>query len=296
MLANFGTLLMARSSLPMRLLRSIEQGNGVTDVFLGSSVMEAAVDPSAFMEKIPASKTLNLALGGTAAVEHYLFLLAAERLKPKRITYGFYDTQLTDPSLGHLGATLGYRSVVYYLYPDTAQLYYAGNDGILRAQMALASHVPMYVFRMSVWGRVALLRQRLRRIGVHDRSNDPYGMAARFARLEQMNFQSFPRIIAVANGAPLNPAIQGMLSAADTLHASMFVIAMPMTTRHRMQFYDSPGWRSYLVHVDSLVTGRGGRFIDASDWIPDSEFSDALHITRRGSAEFSSRLAAMMQK
>src|SRR4051812_26412401 len=89
-----------KNSLPRQLLRHGQETKGATHSFLGNSTMAAGLKESAFATARPGSVPLNLGLGDTGPVEHYLIYRQQQPHDAVTIYYGFLDTQLTDPPLG----------------------------------------------------------------------------------------------------------------------------------------------------------------------------------------------------
>src|SRR5262245_53336645 len=91
----------AKSTYRHHLLTSLSAIPLDTDfLFLGNSLVEAGCDPAAFREAWPvgqsAPKPVNIALGATSPVEHYLILKHAldRPIHPRFLVYGFFDDQL----------------------------------------------------------------------------------------------------------------------------------------------------------------------------------------------------------
>src|SRR5882724_2574789 len=124
----------AKSTYRRHLLTSLSEIPLDTDfLFLGNSLVEAGCDPSTFREAWPAApsapKPVNIALGATSPVEHYLILKhALERpIHPKYLIYGFFDDQLNGPSRGDWADLVGNRAFSYYFPDEAAGLYAPGS-------------------------------------------------------------------------------------------------------------------------------------------------------------------------
>ncbi len=293
LLANAAMTVLARSSLPRRELASIPASRGVTDLFLGHSLIEAALDSTAFMRSLPGSRVLNLALQGTSPVEHYLMYLAAGGVNAPRVHYGFFDLQLTELPRADVGGINGNRAVVYFLFPDTARRYLAENDGWARLKLMVAAQIPMVAYRGSIWGRVNQFRHRLSSVGVPPARANRFGNGVDFDEWELFIQTTFGDRLtkAVRGKRPLSPAVLATLRLAKRRREVIYFIIMPMPSRHRERFYATAEWKTYAGYVEALIVQEGGRFLDASTWMDDSLFGDAMHLNPSGAAEFSSRFA-----
>ncbi len=256
-------------------------------------MVQAAFNPVQFDRASSGSRSLNLGLGGTEVIEHYLLLLSAAALRPERVYYGFFDFQLTAGPRPTLKDLAGNRSLGFFVFPDTARRYYSAANPELSRGMAVAGRIPMVASRTIVWGRVELVRRALGSIGMAQSGVNQFGKVDGYEAFERSYMYRFRYWagLAVADDFQLKPAVQAMFGVARKGGATVCVVSMPMPSKHRSRFYESPEWRAYLAHVDSLVGRSGGDLIDASDWVPDSEFTDALHVDTAGAARFSRRLA-----
>src|SRR5882724_6976203 len=124
----------ARSTYRHHLLTSLSEIPLDTDfLFLGNSLVEAGCDTSAFRDGWPvpqsAPKPVNIALGATSPVEHYLILkqALARPFHPKYLIYGFFDDQLCAPARGDWADLVGNRAFSYYFPDEAAGLYAPGS-------------------------------------------------------------------------------------------------------------------------------------------------------------------------
>src|SRR5207253_911644 len=83
----------------------------------------------------------------------------------------------------------------------------------------------------------------------------------------------------VAHRAPLLAAVRDLFETVRDARAELIVIEAPMTSSHRRRFYDTPEWEAYRAYVRSETERFGGRFVDASDWMVDAAFEDAVHLS-----------------
>jgi hypothetical protein len=279
------------NALPRQVVRAIDHASHVTDVVAGNSVMVAAIDAATFESFRPGSRVLNVALGSTSPIEHDLLVRRAMRLAPARVVYGFFDTQLTRPVPNRLSDLKGTRAMIFYVDREQA-IRLLADDGPPAWQIRAASLVPMFVERAALWGTVERLRRSLASIGSPPQATGRFGRTADFAGLEDD-----PRVFrdycagVVANRTPLLPAVVDLLDAVRAGRAQPIVVFAPMTSRHRRTYYDIPEWRAYLDYVRAQIATRGAAYVDASAWIPDEEFEDAVHVSARGALNFTRRLA-----
>jgi len=282
------------NALPRQIVRAIDRADRVTDVVAGNSVMVAAIDAAAFASATPNRRVLDVALGSTSPIEHDLLVRRAMRLAPERVIYGFFDTQVTRPMPNGLTDLKGTRAMVFYVDREQAIRLLAG-DGPPAWQMRAASLVPMFVERAALWGTVERLRRSLAAIGSPPQTAGRFGRTADFAGLEDdpAAFRAYCAS-AVANGTPLLRAVSDMLDAIRGGRAQPIAVLAPMTARHRRTYYDTPEWRAYLAHVRAELAIGGATYIDASSWIADADFEDAVHVGARGAVTFTRRLAAAL--
>ncbi|MEP6506588.1 MAG: hypothetical protein ABJC63_00070 [Gemmatimonadales bacterium] len=291
-LVNIAVPFLARSSSPRQRLKTIQESGPVTDLFFGNSLIDAGVDARAFELGFPGRKAVNLGLGATAPVEHYLMLLASARLRPSAVYYGFVDTELTDSIRADFSALSGNRAMVYYVYPDTAIRYYASESHGLEFLLRLGRLIPMVVDRTAIWGRVEKLRRRIERIGLPAEATSRFGRDKDFAEVAALGAASFRSHIglAVARRRPLTAPILGFIQTVHRRGAAVVFIAMPMPTTHRLPRYGLVEWANYKGYIQRLLEAQGARLIDATDWVPDDGFLDPFHLAPSGAAIFSRRL------
>ena len=88
----------------------------------------------------------------------------------------------------------------------------------------------------------------------------------------------------------LSAPVSAMIQLAKQRAAPFYIIEMPMTARHRTVYYTSPAWLTYRRKLVERVVKEGGHYVNASDWIDEAGFSDALHLNQTGAKNFSVRL------
>ena len=81
-----------------------------------------------------------------------------------------------------------------------------------------------------------------------------------------------------------------MIAQARAAGMRFVIVLMPMRASHRSRFYATPAWSAYTDDLRVQMRAAGVDFLDASDWIGDDGFGDALHLGANGAAEFSRRL------
>jgi hypothetical protein len=293
LVANVAVQRFSRNSVPRQVLRSVAQTDEATHAFFGNSLMASGLDPAAFARGRPDCRPLNLGLGASSPVEDLILLKSAEKYRAAVVVYGYFDRQMTDPAPRRWGDLFGNRAMGYYADLDTAVKYYAAGDAAMAAEMRATALVPFLVERGAVWGKVEALRRRLGGLGLPAVAENQFGRAADFAALEASDPQEFAARAAAAarDGVPLGPAVAEFVRLAGEQHAGLVVVEMPMPSDHRRRFYAGPEWAAYREHVATLVRQAGGRHVDASDWVADGGFADALHMNEAGAVQFSRRLS-----
>jgi hypothetical protein len=289
--ANAGVWVLARNSIPRQVLRHGEQSQPATDLFLGNSLMAAGLDEAAFRLVKP-GRPLNMAIGDTDTVQHYLIYRQQNKHRTAAVYYGFFDTQLTDLPEGGWNTLKGNRAMAYYVDPETAiGFYYA--DSVMKAfTHRLVARVPMLVERFLIWGRVERLRRFLGEIGMPKKDTNRFGRAEDFSLLEA-NTQEFAQRCnrMVVDQVPLARSVAAIFRLAkERTSQRIYVVEMPMPEGHRNVFYNKPEWRVYRAHLVKLVREAGGVYVPAADWIGKGGFRDNLHLNEVGARSFSSRL------
>jgi len=288
----------AQTSQRRQLLARLDRIPLSTDcLFLGNSIVEAGCDADTFKSAWPTNSVqpINLALGATSPVEHYLILKhALERpLHPKYLIYGFFDDQLNAPVHGDLPDLVGNRAFSYY-FPDDAAALYSPGSWFKKYQMRILGHVPMFAERSSLWGKVELLRRRFEEIGMPKQKTNRYGRVEDFAALEAKDVPAFnQRCQAVVNGQQgFSPPLREIIRLAREHGANVILVEMPMPSKHRETFYASPRWLELRAYLQSLAKQERATYLAASDWVPDDQdFEDVTHLNEAGAKHFSVRLA-----
>ena len=302
MLVGWNVLIhrMARNSDRHRLLSRLKHLPPNTDcVFLGNSLVEAGCDAETFHEKWPqdhgSPTAINLALGATSPVEHYLVLKAAldEGLRPKYFIYGFFDDQLTSAVKGDWQELIGNRAISYY-FADEAAAFYAPGSTLKKWQLRLTSRIPMMAERSSLWGRVEDVRRRIEEIGLPKQAANRFGRARDFVALEAADADSFNRRCesAVSQTVAFSGPVQGMIELARKNGVTVIMVEMPMPTRHRTLFYSGAAWASLRQRLQQACKQQQAVYISAADWVKDdAEFMDVTHLNGEGARCFTAQLA-----
>ncbi len=293
----------ARSSYRRQMLLRLEHmPPGADCVFLGNSLAEAGCNPAAFRSAWPdpkmAPQPVNLALGATSPVEHYLILHQAFRhpLHLKYLVYAFFDDQLNAAAHGDWSDLVGNRAFSYY-FPDEAAPFYAPGSRLKRWELRLIGHIPMLAERSSLWGKIDQLRRRFEDLGLPPRPVNRFGRVGDFAALEPKDAAAFNRRCGtlVATHAGLSAAVEKIIELGRDHGARVILVEMPMPTRHRQRFYSSAAWAELRRHLQALATQHGATYLHASDWVKDDLcFEDATHLNEMGAAVFSRQLAATL--
>jgi hypothetical protein len=290
----------ARSSQRRQLLARIENIPADTDcLFLGNSLVEAGCDMQSFQSAWPNAtttpKAINVALGATSTVEHYLILKRAlqNRSHLKYVIYGFFDDQLNTAPSGPWSDLIGNRALSYY-FPDDAAAMYAPGSWLKKWQLRLTARIPMLAERSSLWGKVDALRRNLDEVGMPRHKTNRFGRVQDFGALEAADAASFERRCrAVTDGEKgFSRPVQEIIRLACQNGATVILVEMPMPSRHRNLFYSSPAWNGLRGHLTSLARKENAVYVSASDWIQDDrDFEDATHLNEQGARKFSSELA-----
>ena len=273
-------------------------------LFLGNSLVAAGCDVTAFKSAWPNQKNapspINLALGGTSPVEHYLILKRALRrpLPVKYLIYGFFDDQLNAPVSGRWSELVGNRAFSYY-FPDEAAAFYAPGSALQKWQMRVLGHIPMVAERSSFWGKIELLRRYFEDIGMPKHKTNRFGRVEDFGALESKDVDSFNQRCNAVVGQQkgFSPPIREIIRLAREHGAQVILLEMPMPLRHRQAFYSSPAWTEMRAYLQSLASREQATYLSASDWIQDDgNFEDATHLNEEGARAFSSQLGAAIAR
>src|SRR5215469_8922859 len=295
----------AKKTQRQHLLSAIDHLPPSTEcLFLGNSLIEAGGDTAAFQSawaQADASPlTVNLGLGATTPVEHYLILKQAlsQPVHIKYVIYGFFDDQLNASTSGNWEDLIGNRAFSYY-FPREAAAFYEPHSRLETCQMELIEHVPMLAERSSLWDKVELFRRQLDQIGMPKQKVNRFGRVADFGALEASDVPSFTRRCEAIVRArkTFSPPVQAMIDLAHQHGAKFYLVEMPMSPRHLQTFYSIPVWAETRAYLQSLAEQEHVTYIAASDWVPNgTNFEDTVHLNEEGARSFSTRLATVMSR
>jgi hypothetical protein len=272
-------------------------------LFLGNSLVEAGCDANAFDSAWPGETqphALNIGLGATSPVEHYLILKQALERAPhvKFLVYGFFDDQLESASSGTWDELIGNRAFSYY-FPQEAASFYTPGSEVEKLKLEMISRVPMLSERSSIWDKVEMLRRRVDEIGMPKHKTNRYGRVSDFSALEAADVPSFINRCnsAIHDGDSFSPPIQGILDLAAQHDVTVFLVEMPISPSHRKTFYSLPVWAEMREHLKTIAAKEHAVLITASDWVPDGDdFDDAVHLNSAGAKTFSRQLALTLAR
>ncbi|HEX4262906.1 MAG TPA: SGNH/GDSL hydrolase family protein [Verrucomicrobiae bacterium] len=295
----------AKKTQRRHLLTAIKNLPPATDcLFLGNSLMEAGCDATVFQANWPQTSVspsaVNLALGATTPVEHYLILKQAfsRPVHIQYVIYGFFDDQLNAAPDGKWEDLIGNRAFSYY-FPRDAAGFYTPDSRLGEWRMEITQRIPMVAERSSLWDRVELFRRRLDEIGMPPQKVNRFGRVGDFNALEAKDVPSFTqRCEAIAHGQKgFSAPIQAMIDLAHEHGAKFFFVEMPMSPRHRETFYSLPIWSEMRSHLQALANEHDAAYITASDWVQDgADFEDTVHLNEQGARYFSARLAEALSQ
>jgi hypothetical protein len=220
----------AKKTQHQHLLAAIDHLPASTDIlFLGNSLIEAGCDATAFQSAWPHADSsplaVNLGLGATTPVEHYLILKRAfsRGVHIKYVIYGFFDDQLSAPVDGKWEDLIGNRAFSYY-FPRDAAAFYSPHSHLSEWRMEMTERVPMLAERSSLWDKVELFRRNIDEIGMPKQKVNRFGRVTDFNALEASDVPSFTqRCETIVRGQKgFSAPIQAMIDLAHE-HGAKFV-------------------------------------------------------------------------
>jgi hypothetical protein len=181
----------------------------------------------------------------------------------------------------------------YYVDRETAIGFIAPHNPVRAWSIRLTSFIPLIVERAALWGNVERLRRTLAGLGAPSRATNRFGRVEDFALLEQTEdaFRRACREPVERRSGLVAPALDILARGRDA-GATVIMVLMPMPRSYRARFYTTSEWQRYLAYVTSEIRLHGGIYLDASDWVEDDGFGDAVHISPDAARTFSARLAA----
>ena len=271
-------------------------------VFLGNSLMEAGGDPAAFRAAWPLhpAPSLNLALGATSPVEHYLIMKNAldHGLRPQWLVYGYFDDQLNATIGGDWSDLVGNRALSYYFPEQAAELYVPGSS-LKRWQLSVTQRLPMLSERSSLWTKVERWRRQLGAIGLPTQATNRFGRVNDFGPRGPEEIASFERRCrSITDGqVGFSAPIRQIIELAQAHQIRVVLVEMPLPRPHRAAFYTTAVWPRLRQQINQLAAASGASYLNASDWVnDDDQFADSVHLNPAGARLFSSRLALWLAK
>lgn len=286
----------SRNTIPRGTMGRVRQSTGAQVVALGNSLIGVGFKEDSFNAGMGLEKqagSINLAMGGSSAVEQLLMLRYALRqgLRPRVVIFGFFDFTLTHPLEYSTRDLIGNRAMLYYMEPEYARGFYhlSLHD---RAEFEIMRHFELLADRGTVWERVELFRRAMAQQGMPPEKANAMGRSVDFAMLEYPSAPAFVAECGRASRNPLIPSVREIALQAEAAGAKVYFVEMPMPPDHVRMFYDQPQWSGgYRLHLQKMLAEVGAGYIDASHWMPDeNSFEDPLHLSYQGSKEFSDRL------
>jgi len=292
---------LAQNTIPRGAMGRVRQATEAQVLAMGNSLIgvgfkEPSFDAGMMLDK--QSGSLNVAMGGSSAIEQLLMLRYALRqgMRPRVVLFGFFDFTLTHPLEYATRDLIGNRAMLYYMEPEYARGFYhlSLHD---RAEFELMRHFEAFVDRGTVWERVELWRRALGQQGMPPEKANALGRSVDFAMLEYPSQAEFVAECGRASRNPLIPPVREIALQAEAAGAKVYFVEMPMPPDHVRMFYDQPEWSGgYRIHLQQMLGDIGAGYIDASHWMPDeSSFEDPLHLSYGGAQEFSERLGAYIR-
>jgi hypothetical protein len=280
----------------------VRQSTSAQAVALGNSLIGVGFQEPSFDEGMGLGKksgSINLAMGGSSAIEQLLMLRYAlnQGLRPRVVVFGFFDFTLTHPLEYSTRDLIGNRAMLYYMEPEYARgLYHLSLHD--RAEFEIMRHFELFADRGTIWERVEVFRRALAQQGMPLEKANSMGRSVDFAMLEYPSALEFIAECGRASRNPLIPAVREIALQAEAAGARAYFLEMPMPPEHVQMFYDQPQWSAgYRVHLQQMLAELGATYIDASHWMPDENaFEDPLHLTYAGAQEFSRRLGGYLRQ
>jgi len=240
---------------------------------------------------------MNIALQSTTPVEHLLIYAKLENQSHNRLFYGFFGTQLTDELYGNSESLVGTRSMSYYIMPELAEQVMRFNSVWSRLCFRLQGRFPAFVERFKIWSKVEKFRRMIDRIGLPPAEENVFGRTKDIQILDATADDLANNCHdVVMNQKPFSLAVTRLLYLAGERNVKVTMIEMPRSSSYRNLVNSRQFWTSYREHLARLMSDAGAIYIDATDWVPDDEFVDNLHLSSNGSKRFTARLVACMKR
>lgn len=295
--ANGFVRLLAKHSIPRQKIAAIQARTNVRYVASGNSLINSGFDPEAFESSLKpsAGRAVNAGLDGSYPVDHLLLsrLALQAHSDTKQMYYGLFDTQVTDPIAVGFSDIYGTKSIAFLLEPKLAASMYFPNTWIQRQLLMICRFVPMIVDRAQLWAKVELLRRYLYKYSLGSAGDSIDVHADLVSLLVPQNPSEFKERCkrTVESSLPLSPPIMGIIDAARERRIRLLFVLMPVTSGHRQQYYALDEYRRYYQYLTGLLESQRVTLLDATDWVGDDGFRDAIHLNSVGAVMFSKRLA-----
>jgi hypothetical protein len=297
--ANLAVGRAASNSVPRQTMRNINAAGPVINVLgIGNSLMAAGFDEAAVQQTFRKTGhivvAINGGLGASGSIEHLDFTrLALHRHMVRDLVYGFSDQQMaTEPPLKN-SDLIGNRAMLYYDEPQLT-LKYARFDGLEWLEFQTFRCCALFRERSAIWAKVEKVRRTMQEVGMPRQETNRFGRRADFDLLEAANTEQFVlRCREVMRSRDfLSPPLQELFKEARAHGSRVTVVEMPTHPLHLKRFYDQPIWEEFQRKNRAAIEEAGASYLDASRWVPDeSDFQDHFHLSERGAAEFSRKLA-----
>lgn len=288
---NVAVSRLARRAPAHLLIQQTRTAPAATDIVLGNSLLVYGFNAEVFQSLYPRRKLLNLSLGFSYPPEHYLILDSylkhqdATALRGVTLYYGFFDLQLSEAAPTGVADLTGNRNLLYFTDLKQGLDFYAPQQPLKAWQLRVVSSVPVAVERTQVWKQAELVRRKLEELGEPPQPTNEFGRVKDFAGLEAADSADFARRCqnAAQPETPIfNPATQKLMELARARGLKVVMVKMPMPSRHRRIYYQTPQWRAYEKRLRAATQAAGARYVDASNVVPDEGFSDPLHMGAPG--------------
>ncbi len=281
-------------------------------VFLGSSRTGAAIHPAEMnallateVRRDPAPRVINAAAPGGDAIsaEFVLNRLLDSGVKPELVVMEVWPEAFNARSpflIQHVVRQFNWEDVPSQAVPATR-----AKAGRLFAQARL---VPGYTHRRQIvrdvkmWAIELLRREPASHRPPTDklaagpldwddviRAAAP-GPESDLTELSQVGARETVRkwLTPYQLAGPATEALERILTRCRAEGIRVLLVDMPACSAHRDEY--TPEIRAQFTRfIDRLTIDHGCRFVAVNDWLPDSQYIDALHVSHEGGREFTRR-------
>lgn len=279
-----------------RVLDDIQASRHPDLLFVGNSLLQGHIDTLALNRGAAQTFTpLNISLGATDAHDLALITLYALRQHPgiHTMVVGFYDYQLTEQTpVTPYELTANHGIAFDRRIPPAEVTSIYGFNRVQTAEFFLFRSFPMAADRLNVWKYAELLRRSMGNMGM-----PPPKSKQGFWMIHPAEYYVQQPQLFLNDPTHFNTCYERIFSQASANRVHIILVLMPISPLHHDVFYAHDHWRTYQEGLEELAHKRRFDFIDASDWMPESnDFQDALHMTPSVTAEFSRHLGAELAK